>query len=129
MNSGESLRHYQRTLLIRDNIKGIIALKGPIINSKTQLSAAARPDPKRFDTLPERSASAAAHLQVSLPSAQPVLNPSSLPPLLLPANRQGLKEQGPTAGLFGWLSPSLWAGTRTNKSHIHRAGFGVGPQV
>lgn len=68
MNLGKSFRHYQPTLLIgRANIKGIVALMRPIINSKTQLSLAVQSDPERSEILPDRSASAVAHLQFNQP--------------------------------------------------------------
>ena len=68
MNSGKSFRHYQHTLpIVRANIKGIIALMRPIINSKTQLSVAVQSDPERSEILPDKSASAVAHLQFNHP--------------------------------------------------------------
>lgn len=60
--------HYQHMLLIvRANIKGIITLIRPIINSKTQHSVADQSDSEGSEILPDWSASAVAHLQFSHP--------------------------------------------------------------
>lgn len=129
VHSGKSFSHHQHTVLIvKDNIKGIATLLGPIINPKHTLSSSL-PDPKRSGHAPRQVNLAATHLQLSLPQA-PAPFPSPLTPVC--KSRQGLRKSCLLPDPLGCALSALAPGIHTlwsSKSHKHTTGFIVGPQV